>query len=581
MKTIIYLYLFFLSSVICLSAMEIGIDTDPADTRAASITPRLSAGEEADITGLSHFGASLLIKDVSHASDHLLAALAENPHSSRILAFLLANFRNYQVPNRQLTAFIAVARVNPRALPLNIAALTLADYVKPSSGSTLDLKQRLAENCVAANDPDTFDEIQFDFFHKLVKMLSAIYLQRKQYAKGDELFDRLFTCPKLYQHDIFLQQAVIFYAQAALDADKSRRFFWLLPSPASRYAARKQELLQLLYARSNKTAGIEQLIKHLTLLQKLKLFDEAKSLLFEQLAKQPAKLVLQVALAELFSKQEKYSLAAAVWKKMVKNNPKNELFRLKLAENAFRARLYSLAVENYRLVLQASPPDKAVPIVFMLILSELQLGEPEVARELLNMLPHAPRFMELRARVLSAAGNDKQAFEILSALILNSPRRVDKQLYLFWLALAVRTQSPETQWDCLKTAKENLDLKDVDVANSIGYTYADLNRNLPEAEKLIVYACGQKPERPEYLDSMAWILFRLRRFKPAAVYIEKAIARDGAYPNAVLASHAGDIFNALADRKQALHYWRLALKIFCFDLNRNDVINKIKQLERQ
>ena len=125
------LFLIFICPVIFLSATEIGVDTDTSDLDSLPIAPLLSDNDESDIKGLSHFGASLFIKKYSDSSDRLLAALAENPHSSRILAFLLKNFRSYDVPDRQLKTFIAIAKANPQALPLNVAALSLAGCINP------------------------------------------------------------------------------------------------------------------------------------------------------------------------------------------------------------------------------------------------------------------------------------------------------------------------------------------------------------------------------------------------------------------------------------------------------------------
>jgi len=215
----------------------------------------------------------------------------------------------------------------------------------------------------------------------------------------------------------------------------------------------------------------------------------------------------------------------------------------------------------------------------MLVLSKLQLGKPDVAWVLLKMLPDTARFAEIRANVLSVLGKDKEAFEILSKIISNFLKKPDKKLYFFWLVLAIKSENPEIQLSCLKIAQANLDVKDAEVANSLGYTYADLNKNLAEAKKLISYALSQKKDSPEYLDSMAWVLFRMKKFKQAATYIQKAIAREGRYPNAILADHAGDIFNALGDKKKPLYYWKLALKIFSLDLDKDKTIKKIKDTE--
>lgn len=578
MKKFINLFLIFLFPVISISATEIGIDTDTSDLDYLPITPVLSTKGENDIKALSHFGASFFIKKYSASSDRLLAALAKNPHSSRILAFLLSNFQSYNVPKSQLKAFVAIAKANPQALPLNLAALSLVDCFKPANGSSLKLKRELAEKCIAKNNPEKFNDIQLAVFAAIVKTLSDIYLKQKEYVLGDELFDKLLENKKIFEHNIFLHQAVIFYTRAAQKADDSRRILGILPSRATLYSERKEELLNLLQKRSDKTNETGKVLRHIAFLQKLGLLDEAKNSLLEQLAEQPSKAVLQIALAEQFSKQKKHALATAIWQKLAKAFPTNKLFRFKLAQSAFSAQLYKTAAENFDKILQSST-EKNPSIIFMLILSKLQLGNPEQAEVLLRMLPPRARFTEIRAHVISILGNNKEAFKILSKLISESSSPPDRKLYFFWLALAVKSESPEVQLKCLKILENNLDTQDAEVANSIGYTYAELNKNLPEAEKMISYALEKKPDSPEYLDSMAWVLFRMKKFKQASICIEKAISLDGKYPNAILADHAGDIFYALNNKKKALYYWNLALKIFSLDLDKNKTINKIKGAE--
>lgn len=577
MKKFINLFFIFLCPVISVLAAEIGIDTDASDLDSLPITPNLSDEDKSEITSLSHFGASLFMKKRSVSSERLLAALAKNPHSSRTLAFLLRNFKSYDVPDSQIKTFVAIAKANPQALALNVAALSLAGCIKPAGDGSIDIKQKLAEKCVAENNPEKFNKIQLALFANIVKNLSEIYLKQKEYELGDEMFEELLENKELFKHNIFLQQAVSFYAQAADKADKSRRFLYLLPSKAARYKERKKELLDLLQVRSGKIEDMQKMLRYLAFLEKISLFDEARSLLLRQIRKQPAKTVLHIALAELFSRQKKYALACAVWQKLSKENPKSKLFQFKLARSAFSAQQYQLAAENFDKILQSSRK-KAPSVVFMLILSELQLGKPNASEVLLKMLPEIRRYAEIRAHVLSILGKNKQAFKILSEMISKSSRVPDQKLYFFWLALAVKAESKEVQLKCLETLEKNLDLKDMEAANSIGYTYADLNENLAEAEKLIAHALNQKPERPEYLDSMAWVLFRMKKFKQAAVYIEKAISLDGKYPHAVLADHAGDIFYALGDKKKALYYWNLALKIFSLDLDKDKTINKIKNI---
>src|SRR5262249_41409655 len=81
--------------------------------------------------------------------------------------------------------------------------------------------------------------------------------------------------------------------------------------------------------------------------------------------------------------------------------------------------------------------------------------------------------------------------------------------------------------------------------NDLGYIWADHDMNLPEAEKMIRKAidedhkqrekeakkgakAGQPEDNSAYLDSLGWVLFKLKRYQEAKPLLEKATqAKDG------------------------------------------------------
>ncbi len=60
---------------------------------------------------------------------------------------------------------------------------------------------------------------------------------------------------------------------------------------------------------------------------------------------------------------------------------------------------------------------------------------------------------------------------------------------------------------------------DIDATNALGYTLADANRDLPEAERLIQTARAAKPDDPAIADSWGWLQYRLGHLDQA----EKAL----------------------------------------------------------
>lgn len=100
------------------------------------------------------------------------------------------------------------------------------------------------------------------------------------------------------------------------------------------------------------------------------------------------------------------------------------------------------------------------------------------------------------------------------------------------------------------------------ILNNLAYTYAIQNVKLDQAYRMSSAALKAEPGNGAYMDTMAWILYRQKKYKEAAAAIEKAIAMfDGNDTESVeVLHHAGDIYLALGDKLQAKLYWLRALK---------------------
>ena len=104
----------------------------------------------------------------------------------------------------------------------------------------------------------------------------------------------------------------------------------------------------------------------------------------------------------------------------------------------------------------------------------------------------------------------------------------------------------------IKKNPSNADLK-----NTLGYLLADNNVELQKAYLLLKDVVKAKPKNGAYLDSMAWVLYRLKRYEEAKKYILLALQY---HSDRVVLDHAGDIFYALKDYKTAAEYWQKALR---------------------
>jgi len=95
--------------------------------------------------------------------------------------------------------------------------------------------------------------------------------------------------------------------------------------------------------------------------------------------------------------------------------------------------------------------------------------------------------------------------------------------------------------------------------NYLGYMLADAGIRLGEARKLIEQALKLDPDNGAYLDSHAWVLFRLGKSREAAEKIRQAL--EHLQSDAVVFEHYGDILADLGKQSEAQANWRKALEL--------------------
>jgi tetratricopeptide (TPR) repeat protein len=109
--------------------------------------------------------------------------------------------------------------------------------------------------------------------------------------------------------------------------------------------------------------------------------------------------------------------------------------------------------------------------------------------------------------------------------------------------------------------------------NNYAYHLAERGKKLQEALAMSKKTIDKEPENSSYLDTYGWILFKLRDYKNALIYCEKA-NRIGS--NAELLEHIGDIYEALEEIPKALRHWKLSLDK---DPSRTNILQKIDKYQ--
>jgi tetratricopeptide (TPR) repeat protein len=118
---------------------------------------------------------------------------------------------------------------------------------------------------------------------------------------------------------------------------------------------------------------------------------------------------------------------------------------------------------------------------------------------------------------------------------------------------------------------------DAAAANYLGYMWADKGVNLDSAKNLIGHAVNLDTSNGAYLDSYAWVLFKLGKLDSALVYVKKAakyIDDDG-----VVFSHYGDILLGVGKASEAIIQYKKSLDVDPKSDESEHVREKIRQLE--
>ena len=99
-----------------------------------------------------------------------------------------------------------------------------------------------------------------------------------------------------------------------------------------------------------------------------------------------------------------------------------------------------------------------------------------------------------------------------------------------------------------------IDPNNVYVLNNYAYYLSLRNTNLEKAEIMSKKSNEIQPNNNSYEDTYGWVLYQMKKFDDAKVWIGKALA-NGGKNNGILLEHYGDILYKLGETEEALKYW--------------------------
>jgi tetratricopeptide (TPR) repeat protein len=99
---------------------------------------------------------------------------------------------------------------------------------------------------------------------------------------------------------------------------------------------------------------------------------------------------------------------------------------------------------------------------------------------------------------------------------------------------------------------------DASVLNNYSYYLSLRGEQLTKAETMSHKSLELEPASTNYMDTYAWVLFRLGKYDQAKQWMDKAFETKDALKNPNMLEHYGDILFNLHEVDKAIEYWRMA-----------------------
>ena len=187
-------------------------------------------------------------------------------------------------------------------------------------------------------------------------------------------------------------------------------------------------------------------------------------------------------------------------------------------------------------------------------------GKLDAARSWLQAVPveqdsDRVELIRVEAQLLHDAHQDEQAYDLLTKALATRPDSVDLLYDHAMLAEPLgHLDVAERDLRYLLTLQPN----HAQALNALGYTFADHNIKLVEAEKLVQQALKLLPTDAFILDSMGWVEYRLGNLQLAAEYLHRAYH---SMKDPEIAAHLGEVLWMQGKHDEARKIWDAALTV--------------------
>ena len=322
---------------------------------------------------------------------------------------------------------------------------------------------------------------------------------------------------------------------------------------------------------------------------------QSNALALERLAafleRHPKEREVRLSYARLLVSERKYTEARVEFQTLSRDFPDNADVVFAVGVLSLQLQDYALAQANFKRLLELPYRDRNTVRMYLGQIAEEQKNYTEALRwydevssgdallraqlRMALVLGKQGKLDEARARLRQAeAGSVEGTVQLLltEAQLLRDANRAREAFELIGNALKTLPDQPELLYDYAMLAEklDRVDLLESNLRklirlqpehahahNALGYSLADRNLRLPEAQGLIEKALQLSPEDPFIIDSMGWLMYRMGKHKQALEYLRKAYS---ARPDPEIAAHLGEVLWTAGEHSEAEKIWGEASK---------------------
>lgn len=266
-----------------------------------------------------------------------------------------------------------------------------------------------------------------------------------------------------------------------------------------------------------------------------------------------------VAIAEHIQDSDLY---LQVLTRLLTLTPRNRELVHIFFESAFALNKLEYIANNPQLISRLSPSDQRESAELLLSLLHSKVHDldythelQDICMQLVGLRDHSIRGRALFA--LAETGNNNLALFHFERLSASHP---DIEIYKYGIAeVCHRTEQWERSISAYKSLEHTSSKNNAFFRNAFAYTLACANVRVEKADSLIDLALAEVPGNLNFMDTKAWVMFRLGHVEDARMWIDQCINNKEA--SAEMFAHAAEIYAHLNLPEQATFFIKRAIEM--------------------